>query len=563
MNTLTFLFYSFILCLSIFGYGRVYRKYVLNKNNLSNLTIDGIHGLLVIFVISGISHIFFSHNYVHNSILHVLGIIFFLLNFKFVEFEKEYKLFVIIYLVLLSSFFIGKTNEDFPYYHLPFSLQLSEQSLQFGLGHLNHGFKQFSSIFLLNSTFYLPFIEFYLFNFIGFFIQVIFYLFLLNELLYKKNSSLSKAFIILTILFFLAKFKRLSEFGTDIPGQMVILISFFYMIKTIFLKERDYSFFYASLVLSVFAITTKSMYIIYLIIPIIIIIKSNHATLFLKNLFFSKDIFLLILSCLILFFLNFSSTGCFLYPVSFTCLPDIASWGLKHETIEYMNLHYETWSKSLSGAGYSLENKETLLDNFQWINIWLKNYFFNKVSDYLLLILFIFVIFYFSFRNNFTERKDNFISNKDFIFVYTGLLIIFFIWFFNFPTLRYAGYSIVYLVLILPFLILMFRKKKFNFKNNNLSFKILLTLVIVIFNFKNIDRILHEVRIPPEYDNNLKNFPYFYIKKPPYEKVLIDNFEVNYIQNNDMCWGTPSTCVKNINFKIGKKFNFKFYTPHE
>ena len=227
MNTLIFLFYSFILCLSIFGYGRVYRKYVLNKNNLSNLTIDGIHGLLVIFVISGISHIFFSHNYVHNSILHVLGIIFFLLNFKFVEFEKEYKLFVIIYLALLSSLFIGKTNEDFPYYHLPFSLQLSEQSLQFGLGHLNHGFKQFSSIFLLNSTFYLPFIEFYLFNFIGFFIQVIFYLFLLNELLYKKNSSLSKAFIILTILFFLAKFKRLSEFGTDIPGQMAILISFF------------------------------------------------------------------------------------------------------------------------------------------------------------------------------------------------------------------------------------------------------------------------------------------------------------------------------------------------
>ena len=45
-----------------------------------------------------------------------------------------------------------------------------------------------------------------------------------------------------------------------------------------------------------------------------------------------------------------------------------------------MNLHYETWSKSLSGAGYSLENKETFVDNFQWINIWLKNYLSMEIK---------------------------------------------------------------------------------------------------------------------------------------------------------------------------------------
>ena len=84
------------------------------------------------------------------------------------------------------------------------------------------------------------------------------------------------------------------------------------------------------------------------------------------------------MSLLVLIIFNFSSTGCLIYPVSFTCFPDLANWGLKYETLEYMNLHYETWSKSLSGTGYSLENKETLLENFQWINIWIKNYFFNK-----------------------------------------------------------------------------------------------------------------------------------------------------------------------------------------
>ena len=199
-----------------------------------------------------------------------------------------------------------------------------------------------------------------------------------------------------------------------------------------------------------------------------------------------------------------------------------------------MNLHYETWSKSLSGAGYSIENKEFLLENFQWINIWIKNYFFNKVSDYLLLILFIFLTFYFSFKKNFIELKENIISYKDFIYVYTGLLIIFFIWFLNFPTLRYAGYLIVYLIFVFPFLIIIFRKKKFNFKNNNLSFKILLSLVLIIFNYKNIERIAYEVKMPLESEYNLRNFPFFYVRKPPYEKVLIDKFEVNHILNNDM-----------------------------
>ena len=69
--------------------------------------------------------------------------------------------------------------------------------------------------------------------------------------------------------------------------------------------------------------------------------------------------------------------------------------------------------------------------------------------------------------------------------------------------------------------------------------------------------------MPLESENNLRNFPFFFVKNPPYEKVLIDKFEVNHILNNDMCWSTPSTCIKNKNFKIEKKFNFKFYILDE
>ena len=54
---------------------------------------------------------------------------------------------------------MSKTNEDFGYYHLPNALQFAQQKLQFGLGNLNRGFKHISSIFMLMSINYLPFLN--------------------------------------------------------------------------------------------------------------------------------------------------------------------------------------------------------------------------------------------------------------------------------------------------------------------------------------------------------------------------------------------------------------------
>ena len=69
---------------------------------------------------------------------------------------------------MFIGFFMAKTNEDFPYYHLPMSLQIVEQKIQFGLGNLNIGYNHYSSLFLLNSLFYLPVTGIYLFNLTNF-----------------------------------------------------------------------------------------------------------------------------------------------------------------------------------------------------------------------------------------------------------------------------------------------------------------------------------------------------------------------------------------------------------
>ena len=54
-------------------------------------------------------------------------------------------------------------HDDFPYYHFPYSYILTQNNLIVGLGQLNLGFRTPSSLFYLNSLFYLPFIKFYIF----------------------------------------------------------------------------------------------------------------------------------------------------------------------------------------------------------------------------------------------------------------------------------------------------------------------------------------------------------------------------------------------------------------
>ena len=48
-----------------------------------------------------------------------------------------------------------------------------------------------------------------------------------------------------------------------------------------------------------------------------------------------------------------------------------------------MSTHYEWWEK-VYGPGYSQGPKEEYIKNFVWLENWIEKYFFNKVSDTLL-----------------------------------------------------------------------------------------------------------------------------------------------------------------------------------
>jgi hypothetical protein len=138
-----FFLISVLIMMSVLGYGYLFIKVANFKIEKLNLGLVGFLGLFFLSIIASYSHILMAHGYVHNIIIIITGLLslyFFSKKFDS-NFSSNLKYLILIFSLLFISLLISKTNEDFPYYHLPNALQFAEQKLQFGLGNLNHGFK--------------------------------------------------------------------------------------------------------------------------------------------------------------------------------------------------------------------------------------------------------------------------------------------------------------------------------------------------------------------------------------------------------------------------------------
>ena len=81
-----------------------------------------------------------------------------------IKIKKKYFLFCYFYNII--HFFNNfKTHDDFPYYHFAYSYYLTQDPLMIGTGLFYLCFRTPSSIFYLNSIFYLPFVEFFFFHY--------------------------------------------------------------------------------------------------------------------------------------------------------------------------------------------------------------------------------------------------------------------------------------------------------------------------------------------------------------------------------------------------------------
>lgn len=558
---LIFFLISFFILLSTIGYGLIFTKIFRFDKFDYNYGLIGVLGLFNLSIIVSYTHLFIAHNFNHNLIILLIGLVFFFFinRNKFIQIRNIFLVFSLLFIALV----IAKTNEDFGYYHLPNSLQFAQQKLQFGLGNLNHGFKHISSIFMLMSINYLPFFEYKLFNITNFLFLVFLIYFLLREIYSKSsyNLNISTFYLSVFLVLFLSKFSRLAEFGSDISGQIVILIAFFYIFEFTFNKNNNIpkiDYLKLSIIMIVFSITLKFISIIYSLFFLIIFTVSIKREIFLKLL--KKNYLLILLSPLIIFFiLNFSSTGCIIYPIDKLCFPNNFDWALSSDVIRHLNTHYELWAKGGLGPGYSVENKIEYTNFLNWVPHWFTVYFVGKFSDYILVIVAILLIFYaFYFKQILQSKNKNLpIKFEHFIF-YLILLLIFLLWFFNFPSLRYAGYLIVTLVIIFPFSLYLGNKIDFSKKINLSKLTIIFLISYSIFLYKNLTRINYELKISTNEHHNFQNFPFYWINMNKFKNIEIDGHKL-YLTNGK-CWAVPSTCVRNNeSIRIIKKRNYVFY----
>ena len=564
LNFSLFVTYPFVILASIIGYGLFFKKLFLKDiNSFLNLAITGIFGLYFIYLVSFLSHLFFPHNFLHNIIILFIGV-FLCFKLKRDIRKDEFKIVIALFFLLFIGFFLSKTNEDFPFYHLPMSLQFVEQKIQFGLGNLNIGYNHYSSLFLINSIFYLPVTEIYLFNLTDFLIQIFFFSSLLILLKNNNISDFVKITIATIFLIFLAKFNRLAEYGVDIPGQLLVTLSIIYCLIFYFNEKKltnksQFSLIEISFYLMIFAFTTKILYSIYFIIPIIIsLIFFKFKNLF--DYFFNvRFITISIFGLFTVIFYNFVNSGCLIYPMSSTCFYDEFSWTLSESTIDHMSIHYSAWSKGGIGPGFGVEDPKSYVTSFNWISNWIEVYFLNKVSDYLLLIIFIFILIYFLFVNNTQiQKKKKFFTN--FLIIYILVNLVFLYWFFNFPTLRYAGYSIISFLLILPFVYWITGKLNIKDEKNKKKFVILVIISIIIFNARNIQRLNKEFSLPESAANNFVNFPFYWVKNVGYSQYEKDFIILNVVESGNSCWATPSICVAHTGINIKKFKNYIIYS---
>ncbi len=535
---------------SIIGHGEIFSRIVFKDLLRLNLGYLGIIGFFSLSVYAILSSYFFPHNYSHNILIHLLGIAGFYLFLKRKKQNfTDTKYFILLLIVFLIGAYVFKNHDDFPYYHLTYSLNLSENKFIIGTGIFSHGFRTFSSLFHFHSLLYMPIIKFYLFH-IGPLFILIFFNFIIISKIFEKNSKISFTtyFSLLSLIFANIVFYRLGEHGTDRSAQILLLLIFLFFSELMYYekKEKNISLYLNFLLIVIFlASSMKAIYYMYLVLVPIILFKKK----FFKKFFIKKNIIIITILTFCLFgnvLTNYLSTGCLLYPAEKTCLGN-NDWSIPKKEVKRMKLHYEWWAKAGGGPGYVSEMpREVYVKNFNWVSNWVERHFFNKVSDTLFGLIFLYTLIYFSFKF-FSKKKIRKKYNKV-KYILLILPIIFLLeWFLFHPAMRYGGYVLIALPLII---FTSFMIERLNIEKKKIFFLLTLFVFISVFGYfiRNAIRLNKEVNF---YKYNIIDSPYFYVEETKSIKVLEeDDFKI-YSVEKGMCWAakTPCSYYKKMKFK--------------
>ena len=483
--------YLLIVSLSSIGFGvMLLKKTNTTSQEFYNYGIFGIVGLFFLnlssYTLSLISQIDSSI----NLLIILLGIFFFILNFKKINIKFFY-LYGLIFVLLFFAILIGKPHDDFHYYHFPYIHYLINSDFIFGIGHVNHGFRTPSSIFYLNAILFNKFTGYGTFHFGAALYLLFANLYVIEKIKFYLGKN--KNFIIFLISIFIFSnifFYRIGEHGTDRSAQILSLIFIFEIFILFNLKENINERIKIMLILLGLIISLKAFYILFFIFPIIIMghlffsLKKNFHEI-IKLTFLNFFFILFIINLLLILCINFINTGCLIYPVGISCINDLP-WSIGTTEADKMKNWYELWSKGGATPNMRVSNPSEYLQQFNWVGNWFRIYFFNKVSDFILGLSLTFLIIFLTFRLNFK------LSRYKFSTLLICLLILILEWFYNHPALRYGGYSL-FAAMFFVYLSSLSFKNHSNLKKFKTSINYMVILALVVFLGRNINRVNKEV----------------------------------------------------------------------
>ena len=536
--------FNIFLISIIAGYSFFFKNLIKIKDNeVSNL--DLLYGIILLILLSTVLNLFFPLKYFFYIIV-IIGFIFFLYGLK----KKKIKINFIYYLLILFSLtfivYNHGDNVDTPMYHLQIIKWLKNEKVVFGLSNLEIRFGSSSLWFNLFALFKFKinnYTNIYTFNLIPFTILI--------YQIFDKKRTLSFFFITLSISFLLF-FSLLHPFANgiilnhlhntdlDTVGMVFFILSFFLFLK--FFEEQNIKILRLLLISSSICILIKLSYIGASILALISLIKFYRKDLIL--IFKEKINIFLIILFLVWFLKNLIISGCFIFPVTNTCLN--LDWATNISEVDFFSKEIKGFARD-TRLRLRYTDFDFTVHSLKWFVPWFKDYALNTAFLKIFFLvsslsLFLLICFnYFKLLNIDFSKKI-----KNYLIIYSIFIPCFYIWF-QAPEIRF-GWGIFISFSCFSVGILLFHLK-FNKILKSWVFQLIPVLLLCLLQIDN------------KRNLSIHNLIYPYVKNINYSQIVkiknVNGFEI-YKSTNWQCFDFDKICVNSEKEKydINKKYGY-------
>lgn len=465
----------FFITFVIIGYSYLFKILLYQKNNevIKIYNHDFIYGVFTLSFLSIFLNFFIPLNVV-SKILLFFGFIVFFYSFlkKKIKINLLYLAIIIIFFIFISH--TQGMNYDSQLYHLQIIKMNTYYKSIFGIVNLEDRYGMNSSLHSLISLFNFSINSFepiYLFS-------IVLFGFVINEIYAKniKKFSNSCFFLSFSLLFiFLYSFFHPFGNGTILNNigspEVDITVAFFFIYTLyLFLKfyenNRDEKIIDQIIILSTLIVSIKVSYLAILLLPFYLIFIKKKLFNHLPSIIFS------FLFGIIWSIKGFISSGCFIFPISITCID--TSWSLSGDKVENYKNIVMSFARD-TPLRQKFGDFNYTLNSFDWLYPWFTEYFLKTEILYISTILVLICAFVLILLKFLTKKI--YITFSYFYIILTCLISLL-IWF-SAPEVRFGYGTIISIVSISTTLLIKnFNLMRFNFNYMQLILILSMTLLI-------------------------------------------------------------------------------------